>query len=296
MADMDGEDIKTLKRQAAIRAREAEFEEKRKAEEEKKRHQLALLKEEYETQHIKREQDRLAFLKKQAELRAEKAREVERMNALREKKIEKKFAAWKDRANNEIQELLEHHDEEEEKVAQATEDARHRKALKIEAIKLKQKEKEAAWAESQQKRQDANDWAHTQRELNEISKVDQLKSEALEELETFVLNPYPIPLKQVVAGRLRPVPKVTELLASYKDMREDLVDLEEQDIPMRAQLRNQSIFIYARDIQLKAEENRVRPPEPVAGDLGRRANAATKKGGRSPKSTMRNTQTMGRTR
>jgi len=80
-------------------------------------------------------------------------------------------------------------------------------------------------------------------------------------------------------------------------MREDMVDLEEQDIPMRAQLRNQSIFIYARDIQLKAEENRVRPPEPVAGDLGRRANVATKKGRGSPKSTMRGTtQTMGKTR
>lgn len=261
MADMDGEDIKTLKRQAAIRAREAEFEEKRKAEEERKRHQLALLKQEYETQHIKREQDRLAFLKKQAELRAEKEREVKRMNLLRDKKIEAKFKAWRARSDNEIQELLEHHYEEEDRVAQAQEAARHRKALRIEAIKLKQKEKEAAWAESQLKRQDANDLAHTRRELKEISKVDQLKSEALEELETFVLNPYPIPLKQVVAGRLRPVPKVTELLASYKDMREDMVDLEEQDIPMRAQLRNQSIFIYARDIQLKAEENRVRPPE-----------------------------------
>jgi len=115
----------------------------------------------------------------------------------------------------------------------------------------------------------------------------------MEELETFVLNPYPIPLKQVVAGRLRPVPKVTELLASYKDMREDLADLEEQDIPMRAQLRNQSIFIYVRDIQLKAEENRVRPPEPVAGDLGRRANAATKKPARSPKNTMKSTAKSG---
>jgi len=99
------------KRAEEEREREIE-EQKRKAEEETKRHQLALLKEEYETQHIKREQERIAFLKKQAELRAEKKREIERMNILRDKKINTKYNAWLGRTNNEIQELLEHHDEE----------------------------------------------------------------------------------------------------------------------------------------------------------------------------------------
>lgn len=58
---------------------------------------------------------------------------------------------------------------------------------------------------------------------------------------SFIQNPYPVPLKQVLAGRLRPVPtagqlnrifivlmisqrpsKVTELLAAYKVAQRDL--------------------------------------------------------------------------
>ncbi|CAJ1431547.1 unnamed protein product [Effrenium voratum] len=105
------------------------------------------------------------------------------------------------------------------------------------------------------------------RDLKAINRVDQLKMEARDELESFIQNPYPVPLKQVLAGRLRPVPTVTELLAAYKDQREELEQLEKEDIPMRAQLCNQSIFQYVRDIQMKAEAERMRPPEPVAGDL-----------------------------
>ncbi|CAE7654414.1 ABCG25, partial [Symbiodinium sp. CCMP2592] len=105
------------------------------------------------------------------------------------------------------------------------------------------------------------------RDLKAINRVDALKMEARDELESFIQNPYPVPLKQVLAGRLRPVPTVSELLAAYKDQREELEFLEKEDIPMRAQLCNQSIFQYVRDIQLKAEAERMRPPEPVAGDL-----------------------------
>ncbi|CAE7940003.1 ABCG25 [Symbiodinium sp. KB8] len=103
------------------------------------------------------------------------------------------------------------------------------------------------------------------RDLKAINRVDALKMEARDELESFIQNPYPVPLKQVLAGRLRPVPTVSELLAAYKDQREELEFLEKEDIPMRAQLCNQSIFQYVRDIQLKAEAERMRPPEPVAG-------------------------------
>ena len=54
---------------------------------------------------------------------------------------------------------------------------------------------------------------------------------------------------QVLAGRLRPVPTMTTLLAAHKDQREELDALERSDIPMRALLRKQTLFQYVRDIK-----------------------------------------------
>jgi len=120
------------------------------------------------------------------------------------------------------------------------------------------------------------------RYLKMIFNVDGLKSEAQTELESFLQHPAPVPLKQVLAGRLRPVPKVTELLAAYKDQREDIDDLAQQDVQMRATLRNQSLFSYIKDIQMKAEAERVRPPEPVPGDMGRSKGKSSSKSPGSP--------------
>jgi len=140
-------------------------------------------------------------------------------------------------------------------------------------------------------REEAESNRKSQRELRGIYKADLLKTEATEELESFILNPYPVPLKQVLAGKLRPVPTVTQLLAAYKDQKEELKELEEQDIPTRALLRNQSLFQYVRDIQLKAEAERIKPPEPQMADLGRSRNRST-----SPKNKFRQTGTMRSTR
>lgn len=265
--DLDAETLKRLKREAAIRSKEQDFERRKKAEERKKREQLQALREEYEAQQQKREQERLSLLKKQTELRARKKAENDRLNELREKNIKKRHKAWRARADAEIQHIKEDQAAEEERLDEAIAAARQRKADRQEAIRQEKMDKQTKQEELDMSRAEAEIERSKRRDLRAINRVDQLKMEARDELESFIQNPYPVPLKQVLAGRLRPVPTVTELLAAYKDQREDLEQLEKEDIPMRAQLCNQSIFQYVRDIQMKAEAERMRPPEPVAGDL-----------------------------
>lgn len=265
--DLDAETLKRLKREAAIRSKEQDFERRKKAEERKKREQLQALREEYEAQQQKREQERLSLLKKQTELRARKKAENDRLNELREKNIKKRHKAWRARADAEIQHIKEDQAAEEERLEEAIAAARQRKADRQEAIRQEKMDKQTKQEELDMSRAEAEIERSKRRDLRAINRVDQLKMEARDELESFIQNPYPVPLKQVLAGRLRPVPTVTELLAAYKDQREDLEQLEKEDIPMRAQLCNQSIFQYVRDIQMKAEAERMRPPEPVAGDL-----------------------------
>lgn len=267
--DVDEETLKRLKREAAIRSKEEDFERRKKAEEKKKHAQLKALREEYENKMMKREQERLALLKKQTELRARKKAENQRLNSSREKNIAKKYKAWKDRADAEIHAIIEAQVAEEERLEEAIQKARGKKAEKEEEKRAHARDRQSRLEELEMSRREQDQERARKRDLKAINRVDSLKIETRDELESFIQNPYPVPLKQVLAGRLRPVPKVTELLAAYKDQREDLEQLEAQDIPMRAQLCNQTIFQYVRDIQLKAEAERMRPPEPVAGDLMR---------------------------
>jgi len=266
---MDEETLLKLKREAAIRSKEEDFERRKKAEEKKKRQQLQELREEYENRLIKREQDRLAMLKKQTELRARKKAENDRLNNLREQNIARKHQAWRARADQEINAVIEEQVAEEDRLAEAIEEARNKKKEKAAEKQDQVRDVQSRKEELDMLRHEKNEERQRKRDLRNLNRVDALKIEARDELESFIQNPFPVPLKQVLAGRLRPVPKVTELLAAYKDQREDLEALEAQDIPMRAQLRNQTIFQYVRDIQLKAEADRMRPPEPVPGDLMR---------------------------
>jgi len=265
--DLDAETLKRLKREAAIRSKEQDFERRKKAEERKKREQLQALREEYEAHKEKREQERLSLLKKQTELRARKKAENDRLNSLRENNIDKRHKAWRARADAEIKALRNDQKLEQVRLEEAIAAARQRKADRQEAKRKEKNDKQSKEEEAEMSRAEAEIERSKRRDLRAINRVDQLKMEARDELESFIQNPYPVPLKQVLAGRLRPVPTVTELLAAYKDQREDLEQLEKEDIPMRAQLCNQSIFQYVRDIQMKAEAERMRPPEPVAGDL-----------------------------
>eukprot|EP00435_Cladocopium_sp_Y103_P058206 s2860_g20.t1 len=140
--DLDAETLKRLKREAAIRSKEQDFERRKKAEERKKREQLQALREEYEAQQQKREQERLSLLKKQTELRARKKAENDRLNELREKNIKKRHKAWRARADAEIQHIKEDQAAEEERLEEAIAAARQRKADRQEAIRQEKMDKQ----------------------------------------------------------------------------------------------------------------------------------------------------------
>lgn len=283
--EVSREELKQLKRQAAIRAKEEDFEKNRKEEEERKRKQLQDLKEEYEAQEKKKVDDRLKFLKSAAEKRTLKKEKMKQLSEKRESKIQSRNEVWLQTENEKIKQIKIDLEEENAIVAENLEEARERKREKEQVIRDRKTTELNKREELDISRMEKESERVTQRELRGIYKADVLKTEATEELESFILNPYPVPLKQVLAGKLRPVPTVTELLAAFKDQKEELKELQEQDIPTRALLRNQSLFQYVRDIQLKAESERIKPPEPQMADLGRSRN----RGGQSPKSKFRGT-------
>jgi hypothetical protein len=273
------DELKRLKRDASIRAKEEEFERKRKDAEAEKRETLLRLRKEFAEREQKKLEDRLAFLRKQSEVRAQRKANNERLNARREECIAHDRKIWLEKTNKEIHEVINAKQAEDDHVEELLEEARDRKRDREEAARATVREKLAINEELEMIRFEKNTEQEHKRYLKMIFNVDALKNEAANELESFIQHPYPVPLKQVLAGRLRPVPKVTELLAAMKDQREDLEDLEAQDVQMRATLRNQSLFSYIKDIQAKAETERVRPPEPSPGDMGR---SKAKAGSRSP--------------
>ncbi|CAK0828255.1 unnamed protein product [Prorocentrum cordatum] len=260
---MDDEELKRLRRDAAIRARENDFKRKQQEEEEAKREQLENLKKEYEMLEQTRLQERLRLLQKQAEIRAQKKSELDRLVNKRNAAIVKRNSEWLERTNAKIQEIIEEHHEEERIVEENQEAARQRKKDREEKMRLEKQQLSDAQHFLNQKRLQAQMAKESLRRQKELRRVDALKAEAHEELQSFIQNPFPVPLKQVIAGRMRPVPTVTELLAVHKDQREMLQQLEAQDVPMRALMRNQSLFRYVRDLELEAEANSVKPPEPA---------------------------------
>lgn len=280
--EISRQELKVLKRDAAIRAKEEEFEKKRKEEEERKRTQLQELRIQFEAQETAKVQEQLKFLEKQAQARAQRKTRIEQLNQKREAKIERKHEAWLQKANSEILDIKADQEAYLEELEKRWEDARTAKREKEQSQRNKKTNEKDKREELDMSREEMETERTTARELRGIYKADVLKTEATEELESFILNPYPVPLKQVLAGKLRPVPTVTQLLAAFKDQKEDLKELEEQDVPTRALLRNQSLFQYVREIQLKAESERIKPPEPQMADLGRSRNRSV-----SPKNKFR---------
>jgi len=207
------------------------------------------------------------------------------LNQKREDKIAAKQQAWVTRNQQEIKDIVAEQEAEDARLEEALEVARELKREREQAIRDQKQAVKDQHEELEMKRVENNEAAEAKRHLRGIYQVDKLKTEATEELESFILNPYPVPLKQVLAGRMRPVPTVTELLAAYKDQKEELQELMDQDIPTRAMLRNQTLFQYVRDIQLKAEAVRITPPQPQMVDLGRSRNrtSSPRKGSSSPK-------------
>jgi len=279
---------------AAIRQKEAEHEKLRAEEGERKRLELERMKIEYEQQEVKKQQEKLALAQRQARIRAQRKLENDKLQAKRDQKIKLREAAWIKRANAAIQQLLRDNEAQEEKIADALEDARKRKLAKEQEAREQKLNMQAAQDELNAIREENIMERQQRRMIDEAMRTDAIKEEAQDELQSFIQNPFPVPLKQVLCGRIRPVPKVSELLAAYKDAREELDDLQDQDFEMRAVLRNQSLFQYVADVQKKAEAVRMRPPEPMASDLMKKSTAKTGKGrGKggpmSPNSTMRTT-------
>jgi len=279
------DEIRAAKREYAIREREKQFEQKRAEEEDRKRDELDAARRELEEKGERERQKTMAFLANRAKQRHDKKMKIEKMNKKRDDNIAKREEKWLKKANASIKGLLEEHEQYLERVETAMDDARQRKQEKKDQERQKFLEQKTYREDLEQHRDEKEAERATMRLVKEINRVDEIKAACEEELRSFLNNPAPVPLKQVLAGRLRPVPTMTTLLAAHKDQREELAELEKSDIPMRALLRKQTLFQYIRDIKEKAESERIKPPEPVVGDMGRGARSKSPKKAGSPRST-----------
>lgn len=285
-AALDEEEIRRLKREAAIRQKDEEYKRKRVEDEERKRKQLATLKEEEEAKEKKKKEERASMMRTQAKIRAQRKEEDRRLNERREQRQELRENAWRKKSNAEIQNIVNDYITEQDHEAEVLDKARARKHAAKQKERDKKAQAELVQEEIEIKREVAIGEKESKRMIREAMRTDAIKEEAQEELLSFIQNPAPVPLKQVLCGRLRPVPTTTELLAAHRDAKEEFEELKEQDFEMRAVVRRQSLFQYVHDIQTKAEESRVRPPEPVAGDLMKKSTRSPKSPGKSGKKSM----------
>lgn len=290
LAGASEEEIRAAKREHAIREREKEASKRREEEESNKRQALIDAKAEMDMKEERERQRTMTFLANRAKQRADKKAKVEKLNKKREENIASRQATWLKRANKSIFDLKEEHEEYLDGVDANMESARQKKQEKKDAERQAYLDMKTYREDLEGQRDDKEAERSTMRLVRELARVDEIKNACEEELRSFLNNPAPVPLKQVLAGRLRPVPTVTTLLAAHKDQREELKELELSDIPMRALLRKQTLFQYVRDIKEKAESERVKPPEPVVGDMGRgsRSKSPKRSGSQSPKNTTGN--------
>lgn len=289
MTEVDAAQLKKLKREAAIQARDSEYEIRLKEQTQAKRQELIELKALAEKEAQKRVEDNLARQRQQTANRAQQKARQDALNARRDQQIENKLKRWNEKALDNINRIIQEFKDEEERIQQAMDESRARKRQEHDQQWASQRDKKGHYEVLDNQRDTQEEQRKRARDMKALDRVDVLKLEVQEEVASFIQNPFPTPLRQVLAGRLKMIPTVTQLLAHLKDAKEDLKNLEDQDIPMRATLRKQTLFQYIRDVQLKAEEDRVRPPEPTAGDMGR-TRSPTKRGPGSPKPGARKSQ------
>jgi len=290
-SDMDDETLRGLKREQAIQEKIKEADRKREEEQEQKRLDLERKREEVERKEKELVQRQLNASSAQARQRAKKKAEQDRLDARREQKIKEDHERWLKKSNAEIQMKMEKFRKEDERVEREFDQARARNFKRDEELRQEKIEVVRLNAELEERRAERQTERQTRREIRELHVIDKIKTEAREELESFLMHPAPVPLKQVLAGRTRPVPRVTELLAAHKDQREDMDILENADLQMRALLKNQTLSEYVREFRKRAEDSKIRAPEPAEGDLGR-ARAKGRKGSSSP--TARGSTSKGR--
>lgn len=285
LAGASDDEIRAAKREHAIRQREKEFAAKREEDEERKRDELEQARKDLEEKEELERQRTMQFLAARAKKRHDYKLKIEKLNNKRDVNIQKREAAWLSKANKSIFDLKEEHEDYLNRVDQAMDDARNAKQTKKDQVRQAYLDLKTYREDLDAQRLDKEGERATQRLVKELSKVDEVKAACEDELRSFLNNPAPVPLKQVLAGRLRPVPTVTTLLAAHKDQREELKELEAADIPMRALLRKQTLFTYIREIKEKAESARIKPPEPVVGDMGRGSRSKSPRKTGSPRST-----------
>jgi hypothetical protein len=286
LAGASDDEIRAAKREHAIRQREKDFAAKREEEEERKRDELEQARRDLEEKEELERQRTMQFLAARAKARHDKKVKEEKLNSKRDVNIQKREAKWVEKANKAIFDLKEEHEDYLNRVEENMGDARKSKQAKKDATRQTYLDLKTYREDLDVQREDKEVERTTLRLVKELSRVDEVKSACEDELRSFLNNPAPVPLKQVLAGRLRPVPTVTTLLAAHKDQTEELKELEHADLPMRALLRKQTLFTYIREIKEKAESARIKPPEPVVGDMGRGSRSKSpRKGGASPKNT-----------
>jgi hypothetical protein len=285
LATATEEEIRAAKRDHAIREREKEFELKRAEDEIRKKTELDNARREKEEQEKREQEKTMAFLRNRAKQKADQKKRIEKLNAKREDNIAKKEADWKERKLQEIFALKDQHEEYLESIEGKLNEARGAKQARKDVERQKFLAEKTRREDLDAMREDNEKERETARLVKELSRVDAIKSDAEEELRSFLNNPAPVPLKQVLAGRLRPVPEVTTLLAAHKDQAEELKELQASDIPLRCAVRGQKLFEYIKEIQARAEADRIKPPEPVVGDMGRGSRSKSPKRASSPQNT-----------
>jgi hypothetical protein len=262
LAAVSEEEQLEYKREYAIRRREEEM--KRKQDEELERKKQAMDEKKRREEREKNERMNESsenYSKSQKKKRAAQM-ENEYRERCREAAITKKRNNWLTKTNGLIQGMLEDYYAEEEELQERKLEAKERKnILAREAL-----EKRNLILNAQKQRTAQRDSKETERaearKEKAITRIDVLKAELDDEIDQYIEHPTHIPLKQALCGGLRPVPKVTQLLAAMRDQEEDLADLKATILEDRAKSLKKSLFSFVQDIKEGHEKTRLKPPEP----------------------------------
>lgn len=229
-----------------------------------------MIKQDQEDKERKR-REHLEYIKSQAILKAQKKEREAKKQHKREVKIKKRETEWHRKATEKVFDVVNEHRQYLDDLEAKYQAAREEKQAQDHQKMVADAEEEDYQNNLNQKRDDLNAKRETDRQVRAALRTDDIKEEARAELESFILNPFPVPLKQVICGKMRPVPTITELLASLADQKEEFQALEEQDLQMRALNRRMSLFEYVHDMQAEADRHRISPPQPVMSDLAKSA-------------------------
>lgn len=281
-ASASAEEQVELKREYAIRQREAEMKKKQDEEQEKKN---AIKQQKVREEEKLREQRQMEVQQgysKQQMMKRTAQMENEYRERCREAQITKKRNAWLTRQNQQIQEMLDEYQVEEDDLLDKKMEAKERKnrlrheemdkrLFMVHQAKNIEQQREAKELEREEDRKEKS-----------IHRIDTLKAELDAEIDEYIEHPTHIPLKQALCGGLRSVPTVTALLAALRDQREDLNDLKATNLEQRAKALGKPLFHMVRQMKEGHENARIKPPEPEVDEkkANKKKNTAQQEGKR----------------